>query len=282
VGSYFLLSLWFPVPPCDAGQSDIPNPVLTLVSLSKPSRNGGSLSAGSHAPLSFPICLWTRFAQRSALPGPMSRCPLLLEPTKCPEPLCPIEALPRSARSLLHRVGGRYPSFLAPTDSCARPSSSHLLDSRLVWWVFAGCHQSLLDAGPSRRCLCLSFLGCLAPYPGVSPGAFARFFPEDSGLPPSLTGSALPHLTRTATSVRETFFGAAGIPLCSGLQVCSPPRSLRPIPPLLYGRRGFYFRASYSSLPLHTSDMLTARIGQLAVGDLHPIRLAALSATPKS
>jgi hypothetical protein len=89
---------------------------------------------------------------------------------------------------------GTTPSFLAPTDSCARPSSSHLLNFRLVWWVFAGCHQSLLDAGPSRRYLCRSFLGCLAPYPGVSSGAFARFFPEDSGLPPGLTGSALRNL----------------------------------------------------------------------------------------
>jgi hypothetical protein len=78
----------------------------------------------------------------------------------------------------------------------------------------------------------------------------------------------------------ESFLGAAGIPLCSGLQVCSPPRSLRSIPLSSYGHRDFYFRASYSSLPLHTSDMLTARIGQLAVGDSHPIRLAALSATP--
>ena len=104
-------------------------------------------------------------------------------------------------------IGGHYPSFLAPTDSCARPSSSHLLDFRLVWWVFAGCHQSLLDAGPSRRYLCMSFLGCLAPYPGVSPGAFARFFPEDSGLPPGLTGSALPQFTRTATSARKPISG---------------------------------------------------------------------------
>ena len=130
----------------------------------------------------------------------------LLETTKCPEPLCPSQALPVQVE-LPVPSEGTTPSFFAPTDSCARPSSSHLLDSRLVWWVFAGCHQSLLDAGPSRRCLCMSFLGCLTPYPGVSPGAFARFFPEDFGLPPSLTGSALPHLTRTATSVRKPFSG---------------------------------------------------------------------------
>jgi len=134
------------------------------------------------------------FRSKVCTPWLCVQMPPLLETTKCPEPLCPIEALPLSARSLLHRVRGRYPSFLAPTDSCARPSSSHLLDSRLGWWVFAGCHQSLLDAGPSRRCLCMSFLGCLAPYPGVSSGAFARFFPEDSGLPPGLTGSALRNL----------------------------------------------------------------------------------------
>jgi hypothetical protein len=41
---------------------DFQNPVLTLVSLYKPFRKGGSLSAGSHTPLSFVICLWTRFA----------------------------------------------------------------------------------------------------------------------------------------------------------------------------------------------------------------------------
>jgi hypothetical protein len=34
-------------------------------------------------------------------------------------------------------------------------------------------------------------------------------------------------------------------------------------------------RAEYGSLPHHTSDMLVARIGQLATGDFHPIRLAA-------
>jgi hypothetical protein len=169
------------------------------------------------------------FRLKVCTPWPCVQMLPLLETTKCPEPLCPSQALPVQVE-LPVPSEGTTPSFFAPTDSCARPSSSHLLDSRLVWWVFAGCHQSLLDAGPSRRCLCMSFLGCLAPYPGVSPGALSRFFPEDSGLPPSLTGSALPHLTRTATSVRETFFGAAGIPLCSGLQVCSPPRSLRPIP----------------------------------------------------
>ena len=114
----------------------------------------------------------------------------------------------------------------------------------------------------------------LGPIPRRLPRCLCPFLPRGLRPSPRFDGVGSPQFTRTATSVRETFFGAAGIPLCSGLQVCSPPRSLRPIPPSSYGRRGFYFRASYSSLPLHTSDMLTARIGQLAVGDSHPIRLA--------
>jgi hypothetical protein len=76
------------------------------------------------------------------------------------------------------------------------------------------------------------------------------------------------------------YFAAAGISLCSGLQVCLPPRSLQPIRTLPYGRRGVYFRTSKSSFPPSSSDMLTVRIGQLTVGDFHPIRLTALSAVP--
>ncbi len=45
------------------------------------------------------------------------------------------------------------------------------------------------------------------PIPRRLPGAFARFFPEDSGLPAYLTGSALPLHTPTATSVRKGLSG---------------------------------------------------------------------------
>ena len=121
----------------------------------------------------------------------------------------------------------------------------------------------------------------LGPIPRRLPWCSLPFLPRGLRPSPQFDRVGSPAIHPYSDFRTENFFGAAGIPLCSGLQVCSPPRSLRPIPPLLYGRRGFYFRASYSSLPLHTSDMLTARIGQLAVGDSHPIRLAALSATPK-
>src|SRR4029077_5843084 len=54
-------------------------------------------------------------------------------------------------------------------------------------------------------------------------------------------------------------FEVADISLCSGLQVCSPPRSSLPLRILPQGSRGFYVRAKRGSLPPRASDMLTAR-----------------------
>jgi len=61
---------------------------------------------------------------------------------------------------------------------------------------------------------------------------------------------------------------------------CHPGRSHRWSPRGLQGSRGVYVRAEPMSLPAWASHMLAVRIGQLTVGDLHPIRLAALSAAP--
>ena len=124
---------------------------------------------------------------------------------------------------LYHHVSGRYPTFIARTGSCARPKRSCRHRSPLLRQVFAGCRHSLLRVGPSRRYLCESCSGCLDLYPGGSPGACTRFFPEDFGLHRPESGSAL-NDTRTATSVRKGFSGLQSFSKCSGLQICSPPR----------------------------------------------------------
>jgi hypothetical protein len=59
---------------------------------------------------------------------------------------------------------------------------------------------------------------------------------------------------------RGLFLEVADISLCSGLQVCSPPRSLLPLRIFPQGSRGFYIRAYRASLPLHAPDMLSVRI----------------------
>jgi hypothetical protein len=163
----------------------------------------------------------------SAHPGSASRCSLSSRNPQVPRAPLPLPGVTCSGGTS-RPIRGRYPSFIALTGSCARPPSSYLLGSRLVWQVFAGCRQSLLDGGPSRLYLCKSFLGCLAPYPGVSSGASTRFFPDDFGLPHAMTRSAISQLPCSDFSM-ALYFAAAGIPLCSGLQVCLPPRSLRPI-----------------------------------------------------
>jgi hypothetical protein len=48
--------------------------------------------------------------------------------------------------------------------------------------VFAGCHQSLLEIGPSRRYLCNPCIGAWTLTPRCFFGAFARFFPKNIGL----------------------------------------------------------------------------------------------------
>ena len=216
--------------------------------------------------------------QGSAHPGSASRCSLSSRNHQVPRAPLPFPGVTCSGGTF-RPIRGRYPSFLALTDSCARPPSSHLLGSRLVWRVFAGCRQSLLDGGPSRLYLCKSFLGCLAPYPGVSSGASARFFPEDFGLPLTMIRSAISQFPMQRLQHGAISRG------CRHSFMFRPPSLLATqIAPtdttLPYGRRGVYFRTSKSSFPPSPSDMLTVRIGQLTAGDFHPIRLTALSAVP--
>ena len=92
------------------------------------------------------------------------------ETARCPESLClacgviaspgSCPARPRRALPLLHRSYG----LMRQTITLHGISCSSL---RSV--VLAGCCQSLLGNGPSRRCLCIRFPGCLDPSPG-SPG----------------------------------------------------------------------------------------------------------------
>jgi hypothetical protein len=184
----------------------------------------------------------------------------------------------RPRRGVARPVGGRYPAVHATTDSRASPAPSHRLVG-LGRRVFAGCGQPLLGAGPSRRYLCGSFLGCLDLYPGGPQGARARFFPWGVGLPRVRTGSApgdVPH-----SDFGGGFdFGAAVIRSASGLRVCSPPRSL---PPrrlcVLPGGRGFdvwaHLRvvAAPGSRPANRPNRAMDGVGTCTPPDPQPCRL---------
>ena len=93
-------------------------------------------------------------SRRGVTPVLSSRPPYGQEAAKCPEPLCPTSVLPPLGRCECHLLRGRYPSVIAPTGSCATPVGlSPASAFSLVRRVLAGCTQSLLPPGASRRYL---------------------------------------------------------------------------------------------------------------------------------
>ena len=160
------------------------------------------------------VCLQPRLLTcRGVTPVLSSRPPYGQKAAKCPEPLCPTSVLPPLGRCECHLLRGRYPSVIAPTGSCATPIGlSPASAFSLVRRVFAGCTQSLLPTGASRRYLWESFLGCWIPYPGGTPCALACFFHDVIGLPQAKNGSASRVLSRELRLLAGSCFEDADIP----------------------------------------------------------------------
>jgi hypothetical protein len=99
-----------------------------------------------------PAQVWFACKTRPYIKGsgdPSSKSGPVPEPPSAQSPFARLGRYLRR-RDVPHLVGGRYPSFLALTDSCARPKSSCRLRLPLFRPVFAGCRQPLLEDGPSR------------------------------------------------------------------------------------------------------------------------------------
>ncbi len=115
------------------------------------------------SPARCPGVSWSRQVPRAPLPDLRCYRPIRATSSVASEDITPPSSLVRA----------HAPDHEPPAAFSSSP------DQR----VFAGCRQSLLVRGPSRRYLCESFLGCLDLSRGGSQGAFARFFPCDFGLP---------------------------------------------------------------------------------------------------
>jgi hypothetical protein len=63
-------------------------------------------------------------------------------------------------------LGGRHPSFLAHTDSCANPVTSPRLRPWPRLWSLRRLPSAPAANGIFSTLFCESFLGCLSPYPG--------------------------------------------------------------------------------------------------------------------
>src|SRR6516162_7027871 len=102
------------------------------------------------------------------------------------------------------------------------------------------------------------FLDAGSPTPAVHRVLAPVSSTVSSAFPKGKVGR-LPAAILLETTSCGGIFEVADISLCSGLQVCSPPRSSLPLRILPQGSRGFYVRAVRGSLPPRASDMLTAR-----------------------
>jgi hypothetical protein len=94
--------------------------------------------------------------------------------------------------SLITSEGITPPSSLIRTH--APDQTPPVLFDYLIGRVFAGCCQSLLGDGPSRRYLCNPCTGAWTLTPGCLSGAFIRFFPKSYSLTLVAPSSAHPTL----------------------------------------------------------------------------------------
>ena len=116
----------------------------------------------------------------------------------------------------------RYYGLMRQTSILCAPRSRSAAQS---WQVAASpcwtkALPDVISAHPSRRAWTPTPAARVVPMP-VSSHTTPAFPPLEQGRRSATF--------RTATSVRPLDFGAAVIPLCSGPQGCSPPRSLLPI-----------------------------------------------------
>src|SRR6202023_2838931 len=124
-------------------------------------------------------------------------------------------------------------------------------------------------------------LGAWAPVTAVPRRARACFFLHVIGLPLFTIKGGFPPCSRRNDFITDRFFETAAISLCSGPQVCSPPRSFLPLRLIAAGQPRLL-------CPSRTCFVASACIGPANhpipgnwwCGDLHPTRFTALSAAP--
>jgi len=201
-------------------------------------------------------------------PGSVSRT--TQGPPRAQSPFARLRRYHQSAQCIWHCVRGRYPSFIARTDSCVRPKPSRLIRF-LIRRVFAGCRQSLLGDGPSRRYLCNPCMGAWTPTPGCLSGALVRFFPESYSLTAVLPSSAHPTYHRNATSTMPGFSGRQSFRYVQAPMLARPPDGTYRTGSKPRGQPGRLRHAMNGKLPSRTVVSLHDRIGQLSWRDFHPL-----------
>src|SRR6516165_3258776 len=219
------------------------------------------LNAGSYAPLPRLVCPQPRLSSRHLRECRFYQAGRLDGPKRPPSVQSRFAQLGCYLRwgDVIRLLRGHYSSVFARTGSSAAPVGlSPPSAFGLVWRVLAVCYQSLLPRQLPDVISNSLFLDAGSPTPAVHRVLSPVSSTMSSAFPRGKVGRLPAAIPLETTSCRG-IFEVADISLCSGLQVCSPPRSSLPLRILPQGSRGFYVRAECGSLPPRASDMLTAR-----------------------
>jgi hypothetical protein len=195
----------------------------------EPSHSPRGSSAGSHTPRLRMVC-----SQLSSISCVRLRSAL--------SPTTALKMEPPSTQSLFARswryldqgdvnrlLRGHYSPVIALTDSCVDPTRSPLLwpkpRSRSLCRL-----RPAPAAGGTFPTLSLRILpGVPAPLSRRSVECTCLFLPPRHRPSPVHYRGRLPACTRRNDFMTDPFFETAAISLCSGPQVCSPPRSFLPL-----------------------------------------------------
>jgi len=130
------------------------------------------------------------------------------------------------------------PRLLRPSRTCVVTFARIGYAIRLTTgnWRNEDLHLARFSTLSAAPYLCESFPGCLGPCHGGSAECTCLFLPPRHRPSPVHYRGRLPAFPRQNDFMTDLFFETAAIPLCSGPQVCSPPRSFPPLRLIVAGQ----------------------------------------------
>ena len=123
------------------------------------------------------------------------------------------------------------PRLLHPSKTCVVTFARIGYAIRLTTgnWRNEDFHLARFSALSAAPYLCESFPGCLGPCHGGTTECLCLFLPPCPRPSPVHYRGRLPACSRRNDFLTDPLFQTAAISLCSGPQVCSPPRSFLPL-----------------------------------------------------
>jgi hypothetical protein len=176
------------------------------------------------------------------------------------------------------RLEGRYPLVVAHTRSCARPSPSPRLGSRLARGVLAGCRQSLLGDGPSRRYLRDPCVGARTPTPPRLLDCACPLLHGGHRSHPTLDGFDARIYPHTATSVGSPISRLQSFAYLRAPTLARPPDCSDRSSPKAPGRPGLSHHASPGRLPEPGCGVATCSTRTISMAGLSPSGVLVLTA----